>query len=105
MRSVPAKSPQQQPEVLIYHRQVQHCALYSPHLICCMVTNSTCKAMFILQIERRQEKKKCKKEHRIISVQFTFYRTLSWGESFYKNNLSLSTTFDGILLSSMLCKE
>lgn len=51
----------------------------------------------------RQEKMKCKEE--LKSLRFTLYRTLSWRESFYKNNTSLSATFDRILFSSMLGKK
>ena len=87
------QSPQQQSEVFTYNREGQHCALVYAHLICHMVNIFTCKGKLILQIERRQENRKYKKEYRIISLQFTLYRTLtqwtlSWVESFYKNNLA-----------------
>ena len=59
----------------------------------------TCKGLFILQIERRLEDRKYKKEHGIINLQLMtlIQCTLSWGESFYKN-VTLSATFDRFII-------
>jgi len=76
MRGIPAKVHSNN---LMSSSVIGKCSIvlwYNPYLIC--IWSTFLFVMFIiLQIERRTENRKYKKEHRIINLQFILHRTLT----------------------------